>query len=625
MILSVLAEAFIATNNLMENASSNIYKSCRLKIQFASCCHWSIVCPDYLVINRLYQENLSMKVLIVNLTRFGDLLQTQPIISGFADQGHEVGLACLEQFAPAADLLTDVSFVASFPGSGLLKSIEENSKGWPQAIGALHAWRQVIWQAFSPHGPDLIVNLTPTLSGRMLTRYLSEMKEDEGGGLVSFTGFGVDEFGFMDNSNAWATYLQASSRKRGNSPCNLVDVFRKICGLGGIRPRYVLRGSPEAVREEVKKTMKAAAEDTVSRYEGAGGRNVKGFVGFQLGASDDRRRWPTGLFASLGDMLWREFNFMPVLLGSQAEQALGERYASKTGAPFLNLLGGTDLPGLAGVLGQCEMLVTNDTGTMHLAAGLNVPTLALFLATAQPWDTSAYQEGVCSLEPDLPDHPRPFDDPCPPGCSCRTAISPETVYALMSGYFQAGKWHNPDGDFAGKLRPEVEKKVRIWVSCRDKNDPEGFLDLKSLSGHEHTERTFWLRIQRYFLRKYLDRQLDREGLADLPFDLEAAKPALAPEFLEELKVELDQAAALLHLMGEQGQALMVNPLPILKNRFMATWQRLQTLWDNSRHFNVLGLLWLAETQEYGDEMERVLGLAGEYEKLCKLWRATLEQ
>ena len=31
----------------------------------------------------------------------------------------------------------------------------------------------------------------------------------------------------MDNSNAWATYLQASSRKRENSPCNLVDVFRK--------------------------------------------------------------------------------------------------------------------------------------------------------------------------------------------------------------------------------------------------------------------------------------------------------------------------------------------------------------------------------------------------------------
>lgn len=38
------------------------------------------------------------------------------------------------------------------------------------------------------------------------------------------------------------------------------------------------------------------------------------------------------------------------------------------------------------------MLITNDTGTMHLAAGLNLPILAIFLATAQPWDTGPYQE-----------------------------------------------------------------------------------------------------------------------------------------------------------------------------------------------------------------------------------------
>ena len=48
---------------------------------------------------------------------------------------------------------------------------------------------------------------------------------------------------------------------------------------------------------------------------------------------------------------------------------------------------------LAAVLRQSRLIVTNDTGTMHLAAGLGVPVLALFLATAQPWDTGPYREG----------------------------------------------------------------------------------------------------------------------------------------------------------------------------------------------------------------------------------------
>ena len=36
------------------------------------------------------------------------------------------------------------------------------------------------------------------------------------------------------------------------------------------------------------------------------------------------------------------------------------------------------------------------------------------------------------------------------------------------------------------------------------------------------------------------------------------------------------------------------------------------------------LSWLAETQEHGDEMGRILRLAGEYERLCRVWREALD-
>ncbi|MBQ4132817.1 MAG: glycosyltransferase family 9 protein [Desulfovibrionaceae bacterium] len=573
-----------------------------------------------------------MNILIINLTRFGDLLQTQPVVSGLSDQGHCVGLACLEQFSPAAGLLADVKFVFPFPGARLLKGLDEN---WPEALSALHTWRSELCAVFRP---DIIVNLTPTLSARMLTRYLcgdadalgkeENSPADSAGGTGSpeFMGFGVDSFGFMENSSAWATYLQAASRTRGNSPCNLVDVFRKVCGLGKVPPRYELRSLSEAEMKELRNELETNALKCIASVSDRYGEHpgweensgFRGFVGFQLGASDDRRRWPTGFFARLGDLLWNELGLLPLLLGSEAEKHLGARYAAQAHSPCLSLLGATDLPGLAGALSLCELLVTNDTGTMHLAAGLRLPVLALFLATAQAWDTAPYQEGALCLEPDLPDHPRPFDNPCEPGCPCRTAIAPETVFRFARARLESGQWPDACGD---------DGPVRAWLTERGhmEADPEGFLNLRSLSGHEHTRRSFWLRSQRYFLRLLLDGMLsDNSDLAvELPVYLTDSPELLPQEFLSGLRAELEQAAALLHLLGEQGLALSVNPLPILKNRFMGTWQRLQSLWDNSENFNVLGLLWMAQTQEQGDALDKVLALARQYGVLCKLWAASL--
>jgi hypothetical protein len=164
-------------------------------------------------------SRILMKILVVNLTRFGDLLQSQPIISGLADQGYEVGLACLEHFAPAAVLLSDLACVAPFPASALLREVEED---WSGSLSRLFLWRQEIYKVFKP---DVVVNLTPSLSARMLTRYLSlgsinfsdnfgqgqSVAQVQGEGHLgalngnaapknlkaeNFIGFGVDEFGF---------------------------------------------------------------------------------------------------------------------------------------------------------------------------------------------------------------------------------------------------------------------------------------------------------------------------------------------------------------------------------------------------------------------------------------------
>lgn len=586
-----------------------------------------------------------MNLLLVNLTRFGDLLQTQPVVHGLRAQGHRVGLVCLENFAGAAALLEGVDHVASLPGSALLAGVQPGGD-WRICTAGLMTWADRLRSAYAH---DAVLNLTATLGGRLLARLLA----GDGGDL---RGFGLDPFGFGVNADPWSAFLQASTRLRGCSPFNLVDLFRMAAGVGRVDPVYALRApGPDALAEAGARLAQAAPHGHA------------GYVAMQLGASEERRRWPVAHFAALAARLWRELRLVPVLLGAGGERKLGERLraalvegTANTGTvgagggaagsgpvPCIDLIGETSLPQLAATLRHVRMLVTNDTGTMHLAAGLDVPVLAIFLATAQPWDTGPYREGCCCLEPALDCHPCPFGAPCPHAERCRHVISADTVFDLARSQLAAGGWPLAD-PAAGAPR-----EVRVWRTLREADAASaapaanaalpmpgrGFMDLVSLSGHEDEDRTRWIRLQRHFYRQFLDRA-DPHPAASHPANHSANHPAepradhplwppqgpcaLSDAVRARAVDELRQADALLHLMGEQGGLLKVRPSDMAKSRFLGTVGRVQALWDNSTLFNVLGHLWLCESQGAGGALDSVLALAAAYRGLVRAWLAHLQ-
>ena len=562
-----------------------------------------------------------MNTLICNLTRFGDLLQTQPVISGYARAGRRVGLVCLDNFAGATALLRDVDAVYPLSGGGLLAALDRN---WREALGSLWLWGEGPARSFAP---DVVLNLTATTSVRLLASHLASRSsgqtrtghgasgQDVSGDAAAahgagLRGFGLDSFGFSVNSDPWSTFLQASTRMRGCSPFNLVDLYLMAAGLGDGERRYELR-APEA---------DSLAEADALLCEAASREDVRGYVAFQLGASEDRRRWPLKHFAELGDRLWREERLLPVLLGAGNEAHLAGRYAQMASAPHANFIGRTTLPVLAALLTRMRLLITNDTGTMHLAAGLGVPVLAVFLATAQPWDTGPYAEGSCTLEPDMDCHPCPFGKPCPNELACRGRITAETVCALARHWLHSGAWAVPAE--LGTGQGQSGCGARVWRSCRDDG---GFMDLVSLSGHEDTDRTRWVRQQRYFYRQFLDRepaaQLAAVGIRSV-IGL-AESESLSPELRATAVAELAASVQLLHLLAEQGRVLAVRATETTKQRFLGTWQRLQTLWDNSRLLNVLGYLWMCESQEAGSDLATVLVLAEQYKVLVAAWHDSL--
>ena len=527
-----------------------------------------------------------MNVLIINLTRFGDILQTQAAINGLAARGHRVGVLCLDNFAPATALLENVAYVAILPGGRLLAHLDTD---WRRAAAGL----QELFDQWRREFPaDALLNLTASLSARVLARALA-------GTSLPVWGFGLDALGFGMNSNIWTSFLQGSTQRRLCSPYNLVDVFREVCEVGDIPAVNRLRRPEEELIAAMRERL------THSAPEGCAD-----FVAFQLGASEERRQWPVAYFAELAERLWDERRLCPVLVGADSEKKLAESYAKAARSPFIDRIAQTTLPELGALLMNTRLLVTNDTGTMHLAAGLGLTILAIFLATAQPWDTGPYLAGACCLEPKLPCHPCAFGKACADNERCRTHISPSSVATLALTRLGGDAW-TPDARAASE--------ARIWLSRMDEN---GYMGLRCLSGDDGEDRTRWIALQRKGYRHIFDELNGQQPSRDAP-DMPQHK--LSAAFAAPILERLRQADALLHLMGEQSALLERMPEQQTGQRLLSSASRLGSLLEQCDALNTLGYLWVVLMQERGGSLTALLECVAALRRGMQYWQECIEK
>jgi lipopolysaccharide heptosyltransferase II len=106
------------------------------------------------------------------------------------------------------------------------------------------------------------------------------------------------------------------------------------------------------------------------------------WIGVHAGASyGSAKRWLKERFAAAADLVARRTGGRVVIVGGAAERPLGEAIAADLEVPARVLCGETTLAELVGVLARVRLLLTNDSGPMHLAAALGVPVVAVFGST----------------------------------------------------------------------------------------------------------------------------------------------------------------------------------------------------------------------------------------------------
>lgn len=115
-------------------------------------------------------------------------------------------------------------------------------------------------------------------------------------------------------------------------------------------------------------------------------------IGFFLGASEESKKPSVEFWAGLcRELLGR--GFRPVLFGGPLEKGVGAEVARIFGGPVLDMSGKLNLGEFAAVGQSLQLLITPDTGPMHIAAWSGLKVLNLSMGNVNPNETGPYQPG----------------------------------------------------------------------------------------------------------------------------------------------------------------------------------------------------------------------------------------
>jgi len=179
-------------------------------------------------------------------------------------------------------------------------------------------------------------------------------------------------------------------------PIHTVDLYLRALAPLGVNhspqplPRLYLN---ERERKEAREFL---------QQEGFYGEKL---VGISPGAKWEKKRWPLKRFSQVGENLAKREKTKVILFGNEEEQPLTRKMAKLMKTESINAAGRTDLRLLMALLERCDLLITNDSGPMHIATGVGTPVVAIFGPTHPKLGFTPLGEGDIVLSTNEPCSP----------------------------------------------------------------------------------------------------------------------------------------------------------------------------------------------------------------------------
>ncbi|MDD5435412.1 MAG: lipopolysaccharide heptosyltransferase II, partial [Nitrospira sp.] len=129
-------------------------------------------------------------------------------------------------------------------------------------------------------------------------------------------------------------------------------------------------------------------------------KNVSPLIAINPSARWLKKRWPANLYAALIKRLIQELKAGIIILGSKEDIPVAEEITSTADSKVAIAAGNTSLKTLTALLERVDILITNDSGPMHIAAALGRPVVALFGPT-DPVLTGPYGNNHTVIRKDM--------------------------------------------------------------------------------------------------------------------------------------------------------------------------------------------------------------------------------
>jgi len=153
-------------------------------------------------------------------------------------------------------------------------------------------------------------------------------------------------------------------------------------------------------------------------------------IGFNPGANRPTERWPAERFAELGALLAGRRKARICVFWGPGEKPLADAIAGRIGEAAV-VAPPTSLKQLGAMFERCSLVVSNDTGPMHIAAALGIPTVGIF-GPVNPLLQGPYGENArYARKEELSCLGCNYDTTCPIGNPCMTELDAEKVFGVV--------------------------------------------------------------------------------------------------------------------------------------------------------------------------------------------------
>lgn len=319
-----------------------------------------------------------MRILVVKLSSFGDILHVLPTVHALREQtGASIDWVVHPEFAALVKCFADIDKVITFPRHNVFRNLHT-------AVKSLQETEY-----------DIAVDLHGLFKSGIVMHYARAKRKIAPSYAREFSWFFCGE-------RAGKMRRTRHAAEQAMDTLDYLGLKRPADGGG------IASFKPVDVQLPPGKTHIAFAP--VSRWV--------------------TKNWPVSKFAELAKLLSSEIKDLALLVvGGNGDYSVGEEIAAAAPDNVTNLCGKTSIPESIAMLGKCDLLIANDTGPVHMAAAAGTRCLVIFGPTRPDW-TGPYGKGHRVIMQNLPCQPC-LKRKCRRGdLACMNGILPSDVAAV---------------------------------------------------------------------------------------------------------------------------------------------------------------------------------------------------